>query len=138
MVRREGCVAENCNNGDRHPTSKLRVAKGWEIDATFQIVLDPFYQLFAVCTSIRKRKQVKTVHLTFTLMSCETKISYLKFLRALVSPVEPFGTFCLLAVLILSQACGEPPQLCFLMSVFVDAASISPKLFVGKSKVWVS
>ncbi|EFX60792.1 hypothetical protein DAPPUDRAFT_341424, partial [Daphnia pulex] len=33
---------------------KLRVAKRWEVDATFQIVPDPFYQLFAVHTSIRK------------------------------------------------------------------------------------
>ena len=77
---------------------KLRVAKRWEVDATFQIVPDPFYQIFAVHTSIRKGKHVKTVPLTFALMSCKTKIAYLKLLRALVSLLGPFGTLRLVAV----------------------------------------
>ncbi len=42
---------------------KLARAKRWEVDATFDVVSDPFYQLFGIHTSVRKGAQVKSIPL---------------------------------------------------------------------------
>jgi len=70
---------------------QLARAKRWEVDATFQIVPHPFFQLLGIHTSIKKGSNTKSIPLVFALMSCKKKLTYIKFLRALNNMITPYG-----------------------------------------------
>ena len=59
----------------RQQLKKLARAKRWEVDATFEVVPDSFYQLFGIHTTVRKGNQVKTIPLMYALMSCKSKLA---------------------------------------------------------------
>lgn len=75
----------------RTQLKKLAKARRWEVDATFSIVSDPFYQLFGIHTTVRKGNKVKSIPLAFALMTSKTKLSYVKLFRGITELLEPYG-----------------------------------------------
>ena len=74
----------------RQQLKTLARAKRWEVDATFEVVPDSFYQLFGIHTTVRKGNQVKTIPLMYALMSCKSKLAQIKLFRRVVELLRPY------------------------------------------------
>ena len=66
----------------------LNQAKTWYVDATFELVRKPFYQLFTINAFVKKNESMKQVPLAMCLMSRRRKEDYIQLFQVISSKLN--------------------------------------------------